>query len=136
MISNALYSISIDLGRNSISKNNDSLEHMKYAQKQVSTVSNTLAEDKVSISKEAFSALNQKLQENTSETSKSTIETSINDKNIENIKKQMEALKQQINQLKYDKSEKADRMRRQLQNQVNALNASLLDLLGKKLSTI
>lgn len=136
MVTNIRYSIPLDANNLSVSKNNESLEHIKYARTQMDEVSNSLAEDKVSISKAAISAYRDKQAENTSSSSTSSIENSISDKNIENIKKQIEALKQEINQIKYDKSKDSQRTKKMLQFQLNALSASLMDLLGKKLSAL
>ena len=136
MIANIRYSSPTELNGYSVSKDKKSLDHMKYAAKQVSDIPDSLAEDKVSISKAANSAYLDKQTENTNDSSNHTIENSIDDNFIESIKKQIEALKQEINQIRYDKSKEAQQTKKMLQLQVNALNASLMDLLGKKLSAL
>lgn len=133
MIANIRYPSPAELNDYSVSKDKKSLDHMIYAAKQVSDISDSLAEDKVSISKAAISAYRDKQTENTNDSGNRTMENSINDNFIESITKQIEALKQEINQIRYDKSKAAQRTKKMLQFQLNTLNASLMDLLGKKL---
>lgn len=109
------------------------LEHMKYVERQLASTPKMLEEEKVTISEEALAMFRQDASK-TSE-SKST-EGSANDKLIEQIKEQIENIKQQLSRIKHDKSEEAEQQRRQLQMQLNTLNATMLDLLGKKLDAI
>ncbi|WP_286265874.1 hypothetical protein [Thalassotalea atypica] len=117
----------------SYKKNAESLPHMQYVDKQLSDIKTHVKEDKVSISSQALALFQQEKSQNTNTQS---VESSVNDQAIENIKKQLEKLKQELNNIQHDNSEDAKRERRMLQGQINALNASMLDLLGKKLNGI
>lgn len=121
------------LGKQSANINDESLEHMQYVKEQLSSTEKTLKEEKVTISKEALALFKQ----NTTQTpeNKST-EESANDTLLTQIKEQIEAIKQQLSRIKHDKSESAIQQRKQLQLQLNTLNATFLDLLGKKLDLI
>ena len=122
-----------DKTRASYSANDKSLPHMKYAEKQLSSLSETLEDEKVSISQEALT----KLRQNSTEQSKGkSIEEQVNDKALENIKEQIEQLKQKLSRIKHEKTEEAQQQRKQLQYQISALNATMLDLLGKKLNAL
>ncbi|KXJ50531.1 MAG: hypothetical protein AXW17_10275 [Colwellia sp. Phe_37] len=114
-------------------KNNDSLDHMKYVEKQLNSTSKALAEEKVTISEQALAMFRQDPAQAEKATSTSD---STNDKLLEKIKEQIEAVKQKLSRIKNDKGEAADQQRRQLQLQLATLNASMLDLLGKKLDAI
>lgn len=114
-------------------KNDQSLEHMKYVEKQLNTTQKVLAEEKLTISEQALAMFRQdSIQE---QTSTSTSDDK-NDKLIGKIKEQIEAVKQKLSRLKNDKGEVAEQERRQLQLQLATLNASMLDLLGKKLDAV
>lgn len=115
------------------SKNAPDLAHMKYADQQLSDIRQRTQEDKVNISSQALSKFQ---QEQNASTSNKSVKDDINDRAITDIKKQIEALKQELNKVKYDRSEQAQREKKMLQYQINALNASLLDLLGKKLNAL
>ena len=98
-------------------KNDGSLEHMKYVEKQLTSTPKVLAEEKVTISEQALAMFRQEPSETQEATSAAD---STNDKLLEEI----------------NKGEAADQQRRQLQLQLSTLNASMLDLLGKKLDAI
>jgi hypothetical protein len=113
--------------------NNEALEHMKYVEQQLQATPKVLAEEKVTLSAQALALFH---DESTDIAEKSSIKESTNDKLIDSIKQQVEAVKQQLSQIKHDNSEESAQQRRQLQLQLATLNASMLDLLGKKLDAI
>jgi hypothetical protein len=115
------------------SKNDKSLEHMKEVERQLTSTPKVLAEEKVNISEDAYAVLRQEKTEAKEATSS---EDSATDRLIERIKEQIEEVKQKLGRLKHDKSEEAAQQRQQLQLQLNTLNATMLDLLGKKLDAI
>tara|TARA_R110002050_G_scaffold234139_2_gene369999 strand:+ start:167 stop:580 length:414 start_codon:yes stop_codon:yes gene_type:complete len=114
-------------------KNDGSLEHMKYVEKQLTSTPKVLAEEKVTISEQALAMFRQEPSETQEATSAAD---STNDKLLEEIKEQIEEVQKKLSRIKNDKGEAADQQRRQLQLQLSTLNASMLDLLGKKLDTI
>ena len=62
---------------------------------------------------------------------------SVRDKNDGSLEHMKYVEKQKkLSRIKNDKGEAADQQRRQLQLQLSTLNASMLDLLGKKLDAI
>ncbi|UUO22576.1 hypothetical protein FGD67_04795 [Colwellia sp. M166] len=114
-------------------KNDGSLEHMKYVEKQLTSTPKVLAEEKVTISEQALAMFRQEPSETQEATSAAD---STNDKLLEEIKEQIEEVQKKLSRIKNDKGEAADQQRRQLQLQLSTLNASMLDLLGKKLDAI
>ena len=124
-------------------KNDGSLEHMKYVEKQLTSTPKVLAEEKVTISEQALAMFRQEPSETQEATSAAD---STNDKLLEEIEKthfplaiskeQIEEVQKKLSRIKNDKGEAADQQRRQLQLQLSTLNASMLDLLGKKLDAI
>lgn len=118
-----------------LSTNDESLEHVKKAKESVAYLTSTdaLNKDKVNISQQAFSQLSLNKQK----TDQADVaSTSPIDRALDNIKKQLEKLKQEFDKIKFDKTEAAKVQRNAIQRQINALNASLLDLLGKKLNSL
>lgn len=113
--------------------NDKALEHMKYVEQQLQSTPKLLAEEKVSISAQALALFH---HDSTGTVDNSTVKESTNDKLIDNIKQQIEAVKLQLSQIKHDQSEESEQQRRQLQLQLATLNASMLDLLGKKLDAL
>ena len=114
-------------------KNDGSLEHMKYVEKQLTSTPKVLAEEKETISEQALAMFRQEPSETQEATSAAD---STNDKLLEEIKEQIEEVQKKLSRIKNDKGEAADQQRRQLQLQLSTLNASMLDLLGKKLDAI
>ena len=115
-------------------KNDESLDHMKYVEQQLTSTPKILAEEKLSISEQALAMFRQdstKTQGNEKSTQDNT-----NDKLLEKIKEQIETVKRQLSRIKNDKGEAVEQQRRQLQLQLATLNATMLDLLGKKLDAI
>lgn len=113
--------------------NDESLEHMKYIEKQLTSTPATLADEKLTISEEALSLFR---QNPTEKSDTASAQEAANDKVLEQIKEQIEAVKKQLSRIKNDKGEEAEQQRRQLQVQLATLSASMLDLLGKKLDAI
>jgi hypothetical protein len=113
--------------------NNEALEHMKYVEQQLQSTPKLLTEEKVSISAQALALFH---QESTDTADKSTVKESTNDKLIDSIKLKIVVVKQQLSQIRHDQSEESTQQRRQLQLQLATLNASMLDLLGKKLDAL
>ncbi|AZQ85044.1 hypothetical protein EKO29_14280 [Colwellia sp. Arc7-635] len=113
--------------------NDESLEHMKYIEKQLTSTPATLADEKLTISEEALSLFR---QNPTEKSDTASAQETANDKVLEQIKEQIEAVKKQLSRIKNDKGEEAEQQRRQLQVQLATLSASMLDLLGKKLDAI
>lgn len=114
-------------------KNNNALDHMKYIDKQLASAPTVLADEKVTISEQALALFR---QDGTNNPDRKSAEEGINDKLLKQVKEQIEAVKQQLSKIKNQQGESAVRQRRQLQLQVATLNASMLDLLGKKLDAI
>ena len=114
-------------------KNDSSLEHMKYIDKQLTATPKVLAEEKVTISEQAMALFR---QDGTKNSDSKSAEEGINDKLLKQVKEQIESVKQQLSKIKNEQGESAVRQRRQLQLQIATLNASMLDLLGKKLDAI
>ncbi len=115
-------------------KNDESLDHMKYVEQQLTSTPRILAEEKLSISEQALAMFRQ--DSTKTQGSKESTPDNTNDKLLEKIKEQIEKVKQQLSRIKNDKGEAADQQRRQLQLQLATLNATMLDLLGKKLDAI
>lgn len=113
--------------------NDESLEHMKYIEKQLTSTPATLADEKLTISEEALSLFR---QNPTEKSDTASAQEATNNKLLEQIKEQIEAVRQQLSRIKNDKGEEAEKQRRQLQMQLTTLSASMLDLLGKKLDAI
>lgn len=113
--------------------NDESLEHMKYIEKQLTSTPATLADEKLTISEEALSLFR---HNPTEKSDTASAQETANDKVLEQIKEQIEAVKKQLSRIKNDKGEEAEQQRRQLQVQLATLSASMLDLLGKKLDAI
>jgi len=113
-------------------KNDEFLEHMQYIEQQLVLTPKMLAKEKVSLSEQALALFRQK----PATTSNENTQDNINEKLLKQIKAQIETLKRQLSRIKHEKNETTEQQRRQLQLQLATLNASLLDLLGKKLDAI
>lgn len=110
--------------------NNNALDHMKYIDKQLASTPKVLAEQSVTISEQALALFR---QDSTNTADSNSAKEGANDNLLKQVKEQIETVKQQLRKIKNEQGESAVRQRRQLQLQIATLNASMLDLLGKKL---
>lgn len=97
------------------------------------SVTNEVQPDKVTLSPEAFEKLRQDTKQSTTGAEKST------DKQqelIEDIKEKIKELEQELKRLRNDKSEQSLEQQKNIQHQIAALNATLLELIGKQLNAV
>ena len=92
-----------------------------------------LEDDSVSISSQAKEMF---AQEQQSQKPATTNQQSTEDKLLEEFQGKIADLKLELRKLQFDDSEQAKQKARQLQNQINAYNAIVIDLLGKKLDSL
>ncbi|MFD2167109.1 hypothetical protein ACFSJY_12700 [Thalassotalea euphylliae] len=95
-----------------------------------------LKEEQASLEKKAVEGLLQQSTEETKSTAKSDAEIDKLDELIEQLQERIKEVQRKLAKIRSDNSEEAERERRMLEGELISLNASLINILGKKMDAL